>query len=163
LGPAHHSQFATDFRREMNLAVALHTALALVSADPPPPAPPSPELEGVYADRIVVGMSTALTGPSQGLGLEMKRGVEAYFAELNPEGGVLGRKLELVALDDGYEPGRAGPNMHELIEKRHVFGILGNVGTPTAIVSLPIALEAKVPFFGAFTGAGLLRKNPPDR
>jgi ABC-type branched-subunit amino acid transport system substrate-binding protein len=119
--------------------------------------------EGVKADRILVGMSTALSGPSQGLGLEMKRGVDAYFAEVNAAGGVFGRRFELIALDDGYEPARAGPNMHALIESHHVFGILGNVGTPTAIVSVPIALEAKVPFFGAFTGAGLLRKSPPDR
>jgi len=44
-----------------------------------------------------------------------------------------------------------------------IFGVVGNVGTPTAVVALPYALERKMLFFGAFTGAGLLRNDPPDR
>jgi ABC-type branched-subunit amino acid transport system substrate-binding protein len=44
-----------------------------------------------------------------------------------------------------------------------VFAVLGNVGTPTAEVALPLALEQRVPFLGAFTGAALLRRQPPDR
>jgi len=53
--------------------------------------------------------------------------------------------------------------MKQLYEKDQVFGILGNVGTPTAVVALPYALDHKMLFFGAFTGAGLLRSDPPDR
>jgi hypothetical protein len=53
--------------------------------------------------------------------------------------------------------------MQELYEKQQVFGFIGNVGTPTAQVALPYALERKTLFFGAFTGAGLLRRDPPDR
>jgi branched-chain amino acid transport system substrate-binding protein len=53
--------------------------------------------------------------------------------------------------------------MKQLYERDQVFGIVGNVGTPTAMVSLPYALERKMLFFGAFTGAGLLRRDPPDR
>ena len=53
--------------------------------------------------------------------------------------------------------------MKQLYEKDEVFGIVGNVGTPTAVVALPFALERKMLFFGAFTGAGLLRNDPPDR
>jgi ABC-type branched-subunit amino acid transport system substrate-binding protein len=108
-------------------------------------------------------MSTALTGPAADLGLGMRAGVEAALAEANRNGGVGGRKLRLVALDDGYEPSRTAPNMHELVEKHHVLTVIGNVGTPTAIAALPITLEAKTPFFGAYTGAGVLRKSPPDR
>src|SRR5262249_54068427 len=48
-------------------------------------------------------------------------------------------------------------------EKDQVFGLVGNVGTPTAAVGLPYALDRKMLFFGAFTGAGLLRSDPPDR
>src|SRR6185295_15596770 len=51
----------------------------------------------------------------------------------------------------------------DLTEKRQVFGLIGNVGTPTAAVALPFALEHKLLFFGAFTGANLLRRTPPDR
>jgi branched-chain amino acid transport system substrate-binding protein len=113
--------------------------------------------------EIPVGMTTALTGPSQALGLGMKLGVEAYFQQVNDEGGVFGRPLRLIALDDQYEPLQTGPNMRALIDQSSVFAVLGNVGTPTAAVAVSIANEKKVPFFGAFTGAGLLRKNPPDR
>lgn len=115
------------------------------------------------APPIRVGMTSALTGPARGLGTEMKAGIAAYFAHINREGGVFGRPLELIALDDGYEPGRAGPNMRRLIDDEKVFAVLGNAGTPTAAVTVPIANEKKIPLFGAFTGAGLLRKSPPDR
>src|SRR5256884_6945966 len=58
---------------------------------------------------------------------------------------------------------RAAETMKELYEKQQVFGFVGNVGTPTAVVALPYALERRMLFFGAFTGAGLLRRDPPDR
>src|SRR5262249_31471505 len=63
----------------------------------------------------------------------------------------------------GYEPERNKVVMKELAESRKVFGYVGNVGTPTAAVAIPYALEKKMLFFGAFTGASLLRKDPPDR
>jgi len=115
------------------------------------------------ADELKIGMSGALSGPAQALGQGMKAGIEAYFARVNAAGGVAGRTLRLVALDDGYEPARAGTNVRKLIDEDKVFAILGNPGTPTAAVAVPIANERHVPFFGAFTGAGLLRKSPPDR
>lgn len=114
-------------------------------------------------EKILLGMSTALSGPAKDLGQDMRLGVEAAFAEVNRAGGVNGRLLELIALDDGYEPARAAPNMRELIDRHEVLAIVGNVGTPTAVASIPIANESRVPFFGAFTGAGILRRNPPDR
>ena len=53
--------------------------------------------------------------------------------------------------------------MNELLEQRSVFGVIGNVGTPTALQTVPYAVKNKMLFFGAFTGASLLRKDPPDR
>ena len=53
--------------------------------------------------------------------------------------------------------------MQQLYDKNQVFGFVGNVGTPTAAVALPFALDHRMVFFGAFTGAGLLRRDPPDR
>ncbi|MBI1850664.1 MAG: ABC transporter substrate-binding protein [Planctomycetes bacterium] len=123
-----------------------------------PPSRQSPSTE-----EIVLGMSTALSGPAADLGTAMKVGVEAALAEANRAGGVQGRKLRLVALDDGYEPSRCAPNMHELIEKHRVLAVIGNVGTPTAVAALPITIEGKTPFLFPFTGAGNLRKAPPDR
>ncbi len=114
-------------------------------------------------DPLRIGMSTALTGPAKALGLGMRTGVNAAFAEQNAKGGVQGRTLELVPLDDGYEPSRTAPNMRKLIDEKKVYTVLGNVGTPTAAVAVPIANEKEVPIWGSFTGAGLLRKAPPDR
>jgi ABC-type branched-subunit amino acid transport system substrate-binding protein len=93
----------------------------------------------------------------------MRTGVEAWLRDVNDRGGVQGRKLRLVALDDGYEPDRCLANMRELVENRKVFAILGNVGTPTAQVAVPYAVRNKKIFFGAYTGAGLLRATPPER
>jgi len=76
---------------------------------------------------------------------------------------VNGRQLSLIAADDGYEPDRTAETMKQLYDKYQVFGIVGNVGTPTATVALPYALDKRMLFFGAFTGAGLLRRDPPDR
>ena len=114
-------------------------------------------------DEILLGMSTALSGPAAELGENMKTGVLAALEEANRGGGIAGRSLRLVALDDQYEPAQTVPNMRELIDEKKVVAVVGNVGTPTAVAAIPIANETKTPFYGAFTGAGVLRKTPPDR
>src|SRR5262245_49144431 len=93
----------------------------------------------------------------------MKLGIETAFKLANDAGGVHSRQLNLIAADDGYEPDRIAETMKQLYDKHQVFGIIGNVGTPTAGVALPYALEKRMLFFGAFTGANLLRRDPPDR
>jgi serine/threonine protein kinase/ABC-type branched-subunit amino acid transport system substrate-binding protein len=118
---------------------------------------------GVTDDDITLGMSAAFSGPARELGRGMKLGLETRFRFLNEQGGVAGRKVNLVALDDGYEPGRALQNMRELYDQHKAFAVVGNVGTPTAAVTIPYAIENKMIFFGAFTGSKLLRKDPPDR
>lgn len=114
------------------------------------------------SDDIRVGMTAALSGLNADLGQGMKRGIELGFAEVNEKGGIQGRKLRLISKDDAYEPLRAAKNMHELIDKEAVVAILGNTGTPTAVLTVPIANEQQILMFGAYTGAGLLRKEPPD-
>lgn len=116
-----------------------------------------------FAETIKVGMSAALTGPASALGNGVRDGIESYFKRVNAAGGVNGNMIELTALDDGYEPDRAAPNMDQLIDQGKVLAVLGNVGTPTAIVTVPIANAKKTLLFGAYTGAGVLRKSPPDR
>lgn len=112
---------------------------------------------------IRLGMTAALSGPAQSLGTGMKIGIESYFDRVNWDGGVHGRKLELIVMDDGYVPEAAMRNMHALIDEEKVLAVLGNVGTPTAKVTVPIATNKKTLLFGAFTGAGLLRPTPPNR
>lgn len=118
---------------------------------------------GVTDNEIQLGMSAAFSGTSRELGEELRVGLDTYFDFLNEQGGIHGRKVRLVALDDGYEPDRALTNMQELVEKRKVFAVIGNVGTPTAEKTVPYALEKKMLFFSPFTGAAMLRKDPPDR
>ena len=123
----------------------------------------SSTFRGVTDSEIRFGISAPFTGPAKELGQHMKQGIEAAFNVANAKGGVYGRQLRLVAADDGYEPARAAVTMKQLYESDQVFGLVGNVGTPTAVVALPYALDRKMLFFGAFTGAGLLRNDPPDR
>jgi serine/threonine protein kinase/ABC-type branched-subunit amino acid transport system substrate-binding protein len=133
---------------------------------PAPPAQPRtlvPVVRGVTDDTVTVGMSAAFSGSSRELGNRMKLGIETAFAAANDAGGVAGRTLKLLALDDGYEGKRALANVQELISDRSVFAIIGNVGTPTTKEALPYVLSKKTLFFGAFTGSGILRRDPPDR
>ncbi|HUJ25814.1 MAG TPA: ABC transporter substrate-binding protein, partial [Myxococcales bacterium] len=119
--------------------------------------------QGVTDTDVTVGMSAPFSGPAKELGRGMKTGIDIAFEAANEAGGINGRKLHLVALDDGYEPERTKTVMRELYDQRKVFAFIGNVGTPTAEVSVPFALDKKALFFGPFTGAGLLRRDPPDR
>jgi len=120
---------------------------------------------GIFApkDPLVFGMSADFSGPNRELGHQMQLGIETSFAKANQTGGIHGHPLQLVPLDDRYEPQPAKANMLEFINERKVFGIIGNVGTPTTRTSVPVALEHKTLFFAPFTGAGFLRKDPPDR
>jgi ABC-type branched-subunit amino acid transport system substrate-binding protein len=115
------------------------------------------ETPGLTADRILFGQSAALGGPAADLGTEMRRGILAAFAEANRAGGVGGRRLELRAYDDRYEPEQAIANTLKLINNDGVFALIGAVGTPTSAASEPIARAAGVPFIAPFTGAQFLR------
>ena len=118
--------------------------------------------DGVTADTIVFGQAAVLTGPTAALGLGMKAGLNAAFEEANKKGGVQGRKLKLTSVDDGYEPEKSIAATKALIETDKVFALIGAVGTPTSAATQPIATAAKVPFVGAFTGAGFLRNAKLD-
>ena len=117
---------------------------------------------------IAIGMSGPLQGPSQDLGIEMRRGISAMFQRVNAAGGVFGRTLELRSMNDNYDPALAKENMKVLLDIQQessdpdmpdvrgnasVFAILGNIGTPTMLETAPIATRDRVLFFAPFTGA----------
>ena len=144
------------------LALTLTVACAgQVAPTPvPPTATPVPVEDdnfGVYDNHVIFGQSAAFEGPARALGQGMRLGIEAAFAEANNEGGVHGRRLDLIALNDSYEPNFAISNTQRLINEDKVFGLIGEVGTPTSRSVTPIAAQAGVPFIGPFTGAGFLR------
>jgi ABC-type branched-subunit amino acid transport system substrate-binding protein len=108
-------------------------------------------------------MASVFSGANRELGRAMKAGVEAAFLDVNAAGGIHGRMLRLVTVDDGYDPTRTLPAMRQLVEREGVFAIVGNVGTPTAAVAAPYCMERRVLFFGPLSGGDLLHKSPPDR
>ena len=112
---------------------------------------------GVTDTSIVFGQSAAYSGPAGELGKGMRLGLLAAFSEANRAGGINGREIKLVQLDDGYEPDRAVENTRFLIETEEVFALIGAVGTPTSRSAAPVAEEAGVPYVAPFTGAGFLR------
>jgi branched-chain amino acid transport system substrate-binding protein len=103
-----------------------------------------------------------LSGPASGLGTQLKAGAEAYFAAVNAAGGVHGRKITLVSVDDGYEPDRAAAMTRKLIDEEKVFSLFGYVGTPTSAAAVPLASKAGMPYLFPFTGAEFLR-NPVNK
>ena len=115
------------------------------------------EEPGVSGERILFGQSAAFSGPARELGRNMNLGIEAAFSEANRRGGVHGRRLELITLDDAYEPEAAIANTRKLIEDEGVFALIGAVGTPTSRSAVPIASQAGVPYIAPFTGAIFLR------
>ena len=112
---------------------------------------------GVSEDAVLFGQAAALEGPSSALGLRMRQGIVAAFTEVNARGGVNGRKLQLISRDDGYDPDRSVAQTLRLIEDDKVFALIGAVGTPTAMATIPITSTRNVPFIGPFTGAEFLR------
>ena len=110
---------------------------------------------GVDKAQILVGSCSALDGPARFLGLETIVGATAYLDVVNAKGGVNGRKIQLLAFDDGYEPARADSCFKRLL-KEEVFAAGFFVGTPTAARYVPLAEENKLPVVGLFTGAQLL-------
>ena len=123
---------------------------------------PASAEQGVTDKEIIVGMSTALSGPAAVLGTSFRSGVELYLDRVNASGGVHGRKIRLVVYDDRYEPVNTVAHVNTLIKNDRIFCLLGNVGTPTALAIKPILDEHKVTLFAPFTGAESLR-NPVDR
>lgn len=117
------------------------------------------DFQGVTDTEIKLGMSNALSGNSAALGTGMKNGATAYFKKLNDGGGVEGRKVNLVSLDDTYEPNKAAENTKKLVETDKVFALFGYVGTPTSTAVLPVVGKNKIVYFAPFTGAEFLR-NP---
>ena len=110
---------------------------------------------GVTENSILIGSCSALDGPARVLGRQTVLGASAYLHMVNDEGGLYGRKIQLQAFDDSYDPERA-PACFKRMVKEGVFALGFFVGTPTAKVYVPLAQEEKIPVVGLFTGAQML-------
>lgn len=115
---------------------------------------------GVTDTTITLGMSAPLSGPNGAYGLDMRQTISAYFEQVNKAGGINGRKLELIALDDGYETERTVANTKTLIKEKNVFALLAYYGSsPTTETMNTVFGPAKVPLVGTISGAATLRES----
>ena len=134
------------------------------AAEPPAAATtPMASAPGVTAREIRIGMSAAFKGTAGGLGTELYRGAQAYYDEVNVRGGLYGRTLTVVGLDDKYEPLPCVKNTIQLLEKDSVFFLSNYVGTPTLTRALPVIkryADQQVVLVGNFTGAQPQREAP---
>jgi len=117
--------------------------------------------DGISKDTILIGRTAGMTGT---IAARMKPATEAmtaYIDTVNAAGGVNGRKIKLLNVDDGNEPKRAADNARKLITEEKVFALLSPSGTPAAQAVLPVATELQVPLVASTSGADSLRK--PNR
>ena len=139
------------------LAVAAIAVSAQAAAEP-----------GITDNSITLGMTSPFTGTNGVYGTDMRQVIQTYFDQVNKAGGVNGRKINLVALDDGYETDRAVANTKSLINEKNVFALLASYGSsPTTEAMNTVFGPAKVPLVGTISGAGSLREpisqNPNGR
>ena len=121
-----------------------------------PVATPAAET-GISDTTIVFGQSACFSGPNRQLGFNYRAGIRAALQEANRRGGVNGRTLRLISLDDAYEPDLAAANAERFASENDVFAVIGGVGTPTAKRIAPVLKTTEIPFVGPFTGAAFLR------
>lgn len=118
---------------------------------------------GLTDTSITIGMTAPLSGPNGAYGMDMKDVITAYFKQVNDAGGVNGRKLELVAMDDGYETDRAVANTKTLINDKKVFAMVASYGSSPTTAAMNDAFgPAKVPLIGTISGADSIRQSPKD-
>lgn len=136
-----------------SLTFGLILSTALVSAQKQPSSTPNHH----SSDTILLGQSLPLSGPSAQLGQEYRAGAQAWFNEVNRLGGIKGSRIELVSLDDQYEPQKTILNTRSLLARPNLLALFGYVGTPTTKTVLPLIEQARVPLIAPLTGASLLR------
>lgn len=111
------------------------------------------------ADDIKLGLSAPLSGPSSDISHRFLSGASLYFDKTNAQGGVQGRRIKLISLDDGYQPERCAANAERLIHTEGVLALFGFFGTATTQAALPSITKSSSMLFAPLTGAESLR-NP---
>lgn len=116
------------------------------------------------AREIKIGMSAAFTGPTRSLGIELYRGSMAYLSHVNESGGIFGRKIRIIARDDGYNPKPTIHNTIQLVEEDDINLLFDYVGTPTVTRMLPLlktySSHREILLFFPFSGAQPQREGP---
>jgi len=116
---------------------------------------------GVSADAILVGRSAGLTGSLAARIRPVTEAMETYFASVNAAGGVNGRRIKLITLDDANDAQRAGENTRKLVDEQQVFVMFANSGTPQTAAAVKVLAERKVPLIGTTSGADSIQAFNP--
>ncbi|HET9580994.1 MAG TPA: ABC transporter substrate-binding protein [Usitatibacter sp.] len=109
-------------------------------------------------DRIVIGQSAPLTGSNAEIGKDIRDGALAYFKRVNEAGGINGRLIELVSLDDKNDRKTAGANANKLVNEQNAVALFGFASATLSLDAMPVVKEKRVPFFAPFTGADAIHK-----
>jgi len=109
---------------------------------------------GITDAEIKIGQTMPYSGPASAYGVIGKADV-AYFKMINEMGGVNGRKLNLISLDDGYSPPKAVEQIRRLVEQEQVAFIFNSLGTPSNFAIRPYLTENKVPQLFVASGAAM--------
>jgi ABC-type branched-subunit amino acid transport system substrate-binding protein len=134
------------FKTRPALAAALLLLAPLANAQAP----------GITADKILIGQTAGFSGTVAGGVKETTDGARLYINWINGNGGIHGRKIEIVSMDDKFDPKLAAQNAKALIEEKHVFALFLNRGTPHSEAILPLLKQYGVPLVAPSTGADLL-------
>src|SRR4030095_11996477 len=112
-------------------------------------------------DKWVIGQSAPLTGGTAPFGQDIRDGAQVYLAMLNAKGGVHGRPIELVTLDDKNDRKQAGANAKTLLQNQNMLALFGFASATLSLDAIPQAEAPEVAFFAPFSGANPVRvKNP---
>lgn len=112
--------------------------------------------DGISKSVVTLGQSAAVTGPSATLGVPFTQGAKLFFDRLNNAGGINGRRIELVSLDDAGSPEQAAANTKKLLAQG-VFSLFGYVGSPQVTAINALLKDTDILLFGALAGADELR------
>ena len=141
-------------RRSFGAAAALTCLLAGAAVAEPKYGP------GTSATEIKVGQTIAYSGPASAYG-QLGKVEDAYFKSLNAKGGINGRKITFISLDDGYSPPKAVENARKLVESENVALVFNILGTPLNMAVRPYLNQRKVPQL--FIAAGATDFNNPAK
>ena len=115
---------------------------------------------GVTDTEIKIGQTTAYSGPASAYGNLLSKTEVVYVRMINERGGINGRKITLISLDDGYSPPKTVEQTRRLVEQDHVLGIFDSLGTAPNAAIQEYLNEQHIPHF-AISGAS--RFNDPSR
>jgi branched-chain amino acid transport system substrate-binding protein len=133
--------------RKLALTIVLGLALAVVAG-----AAWAQQMPGVTATEIKIGHTNPYSGPASAYGT-IGKVIAAYFKKINDEGGINGRKIDFVSLDDGYSPPKTVEMVRRLVEQDQVAFVFNTLGTPTNSAIHKYLNQQKVPQLFVATGA----------